>query len=145
MIYLDTSVVAPLYWSEALSDAIEELVRDESELGISQLVEVELVSALSRRVRMGELGPTEAQSIAEQFQTDLDDGFYVLIPIEPNHYTQARDWIRQFSTSLRTLDALHLAIAATNHIPLVTADEELIESAGQLQVEVRVLEPNVEE
>lgn len=45
MIYLDTSVVAPFYWAEAFSDAVEELLRQETELGISQLVEVELCSA----------------------------------------------------------------------------------------------------
>ena len=55
MIYLDTSIVAPLYWAETLSDKIEELVLSETELGLSQLVEVELVSTLSRRVRMREI------------------------------------------------------------------------------------------
>ncbi len=50
MIYLDTSIVAPLYWVEALSDRVEQLILSETELGLSQLVEVEFVSALSRRV-----------------------------------------------------------------------------------------------
>ncbi|AUB34638.1 putative nucleic acid-binding protein, containings PIN domain [Nostoc flagelliforme CCNUN1] len=46
MIYLDTSVIAPLYWTEALSvsDAVEQLLLNEAEVGLSQLVEVELVS-----------------------------------------------------------------------------------------------------
>jgi uncharacterized protein len=49
LIYLDTSVLAPLYWTEALSDAVEALLSDEYlEPAISQLVEVEFVSALSR-------------------------------------------------------------------------------------------------
>lgn len=42
MIYLDTSIVAPFYWSEALSDKVEELLRTEPERGLSRLVEVEL-------------------------------------------------------------------------------------------------------
>ncbi|MEH1824969.1 MAG: hypothetical protein V7L22_06315 [Nostoc sp.] len=41
MIYLDTSVIAALYWREALSDAIEQLLLNETEVGLSQLVEVE--------------------------------------------------------------------------------------------------------
>jgi uncharacterized protein len=43
LIYLDTSVIAPLYWTEALSDAIEALLRIELEPALSQLVEVELI------------------------------------------------------------------------------------------------------
>ncbi len=74
MIYLDTSVVAPLYWGEALSDTVEELVLTETELVLSQLVEVELVSALSRRVRMREISQEDATAIVERFQTDLDSG-----------------------------------------------------------------------
>jgi hypothetical protein len=55
LIYLDTSVIAPFYWAEALSDTVEQLLRIETEPRLSQLVEVELFSALSRRVRMGEI------------------------------------------------------------------------------------------
>jgi predicted nucleic acid-binding protein len=42
LIYLDTSVLAPLYWTEALSDTVGEVVLAETELVLSQLVEVEL-------------------------------------------------------------------------------------------------------
>ena len=76
MIYLDTSVVAPLYWAEALSDRVEALLRQGVELGMLQLVEIELCSALSRRVRVGEIERDEAQAIANRFQSDLYSGFY---------------------------------------------------------------------
>ena len=55
MIYLDTSVLAPFYWTEALTEKVEALFLAEVELSISYLVEVELISSLSRRVRMGEI------------------------------------------------------------------------------------------
>jgi len=35
LIYLDTSVVAPFYWVEALSHGVEALLRQEVESGIS--------------------------------------------------------------------------------------------------------------
>lgn len=139
MIYLDTSVVAPLYWAEPLSEVVEALLRQEAELQISQLVEVEFCSALSRRVRMKEIARNQAQAIVTRFQDDLDDGFYVRLALEPVHYDLARDWLRRFDTSLRTLDGLHLAIANSHNIPLVTADEGLVASADMLGVEVRVL------
>jgi uncharacterized protein len=141
LIYLDTSVVVPFYWSEALSDKVEELLRTETEPGLSQLVEVELFSALSRRVRMREISQEGARAIANRFQTHLENDFYLRIPIESIHYQLARDWIGQFNTSLRTLDALHLACASSNNLYLVTADEALAVSAEALGVEVQLLRP----
>ncbi|MEH1800796.1 MAG: type II toxin-antitoxin system VapC family toxin [Nostoc sp.] len=139
MIYLDTSVIAPLYWREALSDVVEQLLLNETEVGLSQLVEVEMVSALSRRVRMREISQQDATTIVERFQADLDSGFYTQITVETVHYNLAREWISRFNTPLRTLDALHLTIAFQNHIQLVTADEALATSAEVLGVEVSLL------
>jgi predicted nucleic acid-binding protein len=144
LIYLDTSVVAAFYWTEALSDTVEQLLRHEAEPGLSQLVEVELFSALSRRVRMGEIYREDARLIVEQFQADLDNGFYTRIALEAIHYNLAREWIGRFDTPLRTLDALHLAIAAENGLRLVTADEALAGSAEAFGVEVQILRPPTE-
>ena len=140
MIYLDTSIVAPLYWAEKLSDRVEELVLSETELGLSQLVQVELVSALSRRVRTREIPQDDATAIVENFQTDIDSGFYTRVTLETIHYHLAREWISQFTTPLRTLDALHLAVASQNNIRLVTADVALATSAQFLGVDILLLE-----
>ncbi|MDZ8067028.1 MAG: type II toxin-antitoxin system VapC family toxin [Nostoc sp. DedQUE08] len=139
LIYLDTSIIAPLYWTEALSDVVEQLLINETEVGLSQLVEVELVSALSRRVRMREISQQDATAIVARFQADLESEFYTQIAMETVHYNLAREWISRFDTSLRTLDALHLAIAFQNNIRLVTADEALGTSAEVLGVEVLLL------
>ncbi len=137
--YLDTSVIAPFYWSEALSDIVEELLRTATTRELSQLAEVELFLALSRRVRMRQISQTDSIAIANRFQTHLDSNFYLPIPIESIHYQLARDWISSFNTSLRTLDALHLACASTNNICLVTADRALAASADALEIEVHLL------
>lgn len=136
--------MAAFYWTEALSDTVEQLLREEAEPGLSQLVEVELFSALSRRVRMGEISQEDARGIVEQFQADLDSGFYTCIALEPVHYNLAREWIGRFDTPLRTLDALHLAIAVENDLRLVTADEGLAGSAQTFGVEVQILRPPTE-
>lgn len=139
MIYLDTSVVAPFYWQEALSGTVEVLMGNEPELGLSQLVKVELTSALARRVRMGDIPQKIARTILERFHTHLDAGFYTQIALESRHYALACEWIGRFETPLRTLDAVHLAIAAFNNVQLVTADTGLAESAVLLGVEVQLL------
>jgi len=142
-------VVAPFYWIEVLSDTVEELLRQEAELGISQLVDVELCSALSRRVRVGDIARDAAQAIANRFQVDRDHGFYIQLALEPIHYSMARDWIRRFDTPLRTLDALHLAVAVSNYSPLVTGwkvydnsgkDYRLVAEGGPNQRE-RICDP----
>lgn len=142
MIYLDTSVIAPFYWAEPLSDLVEELMRSQSELNLSQLVEVELMSALSRRVRMREISQATANKIGDRFETHLNNDFYRLISLESVHYQLARNWIARFNTSLRTLDALHLACASSNNLRLVTADEALAASADVLKIETQLLTLN---
>jgi uncharacterized protein len=139
LIYLDTSVVAPFYWQEQLSDTVQTLLGNESEVALSQLVEVELFSALSRRVRMGEISQDQAGVIAERFETHVDYGFYTRLSVEGLHYSLAKEWIRRFDTPLRTLDALHLAIASSQGICLITADRGLAGSAEAFGVEVRLL------
>jgi uncharacterized protein len=139
LIYLDTSVLAPFYWTEAISDAVEQLFEQHERLVISELSEVELISALSRRVRMGEIDRADASAIAARFQAALDAEFYQLVTVTPLHYQTAKQWMQQFDTPLRTLDALHLAIASGLSIPLVTADLGLGKSATSLNVDVQVL------
>jgi uncharacterized protein len=138
LIYLD-SVIAPFYWQEQLSETVQELLHDESDIALSQLVEVELFSALSRRVRMREISQDQAGAIADQFESHIDYGFYARLPVEALHYRLAQDWIRRFDTPLRTLDALHLAIAFSQEICLVTADQGLAGSAETFGIEVRLL------
>jgi uncharacterized protein len=139
VIYLDTSVVAPFYWQEALSDQVEALLSDESDMGLSELVEVELCSALSRRVRTREISQGQARDIVAQFQLHLEHQFYRRIAVKATHYSLAKTWISRFETSLRSLDALHLAIASVNGVRLVTADQALAKSAVFFGVEVQLL------
>lgn len=128
MIYLDTSIVVPAYCTEPLSDRVDELLRQGSDLAISNLTEVEFYSALSRKVRQRELTLDEAQQISIDFQTDLNAGIYRKLVVEAIHYQLAQAWISQFNTVLRTLDALHLAVASRYEIPVVTADIGLAQS-----------------
>jgi uncharacterized protein len=90
---------------------------------------------------MKEISQEEARAIANRFSYHLENDFYLRIPIEPLNYQLARDWISRFNTSLRTLDALHLACASSNNFCLVTADEVLAASAEALEIEAQLLRP----
>lgn len=139
MIYLDTSAIAPFYWPEALSTMVVDALRQESERVLSDLTVVELYSALSRRVRLGEITQNDAQQIVNQVQVHLQSNFYQTKSLSSRHYQQAQRWLVQFNTPLRTLDALHLALASAQKCVLLTADIALARSAEILEVPVRLL------
>lgn len=108
-------------------------------LVISALVEVEFASALGRRVRAGDLSAASARAALAQFHAHQSEGFYRLIPIERSHFDRARRWIETLRTPLRTLDALHLALAADSGSVLITADVRLARAASSLRVRRRLL------
>jgi predicted nucleic acid-binding protein len=83
----------------------------------------------------------ESQQLATNFWADLATGIYQRLPIEAIHYQIAETWISQFSTVLRTLDALHLATANAAQIRLVTGDIGLAQSAQILGLAVDLILP----
>jgi predicted nucleic acid-binding protein len=141
LIYLDTSIIVPAYCAEPLSDRVDELLRRESDIAISDLTEVEFYSALSQKVRRRDLMLDEAQQIASDFRSDLNSGIYRRLQVESVHYQQARNWIGQFSTVLRTLDALHLALGYMCQMKVVTGDIGLAKSGQVFGVDVELILP----
>ena len=135
MFYLDTSVIAAYYCPEPLSGKAEDFLTLHPRPAISSLTELEMFSAMSRKIREGGLNRKTAGKIAGKFLGHVDGHFYRYLPVESHHYRLARDWIGLFSTRLKTLDALHLAIAFSEGLTLVTADHELAESAQTLSLD----------
>ena len=140
MIYLDTSVVVAYYCPEPLSGQAERCIRAHVSPAISDLTEVEIRSALSRKVRLGELRVEDARKIASRFTVHIEDNLYRRLALERRHYELARDWLGRFDLTLRALDALHLAVAASEGLRLVTADEALARSAKALSVQAERLQ-----
>ncbi|MEX1198169.1 MAG: type II toxin-antitoxin system VapC family toxin [Pseudohongiellaceae bacterium] len=131
MLYFDTSALLPYYRNEAASEHVQALLSTQVQpVLISHLTEVEVASALARWVRTGELTEPEANRIESAFQEDLDQGRFARCPIELAHYQRAIHWISTRKTSLRTLDALHLACAAHRQACLISEDAALIDAAG---------------
>jgi len=134
MHYVDTSVLVAYYCPEALSEKVEAFLTTHIQTSISLLTEVELFSAISRKIREGNLHAEDGSRITSLFLSHREASFYRSIEIESRHYAVARDWIGQFNTPLRSLDAIHLAIASSESLILVTADDRLAESAETLRI-----------
>jgi hypothetical protein len=97
------------------------------------------MSALSRKIREGGLPMADGERIAALFDQHVENGLYRRIPVSEQHYIAAQAWLRGFNTSLRSLDAIHLAVAGSANLQLVTADKILASSATTLGIATQFL------
>ncbi|MBS3917357.1 MAG: type II toxin-antitoxin system VapC family toxin [Deltaproteobacteria bacterium] len=140
MVYVDTSVLVGYYCPEPISEKVERFLMAQKRPAISLLTEVELFSALSKKIRGKEMNRRDASKVSARFLTHLDNDYYTNIPVETHHYRLARDWIGLFNTDLKSLDALHLAISSAENLTLVTVDKSLFKSARALTRDAILLE-----
>lgn len=139
--YFDTSAVVAYYVPELLSDRVQTLYQTERERAISDLVEVEVLSALSLRVRIGGLERTDAERIARLFVRHIEGGLYTRQHLDASHFRLARDFIARFDLPLKAPDALHLAFCAAEGLRILTADEQLARNAQALAIDAYLVEP----
>lgn len=122
-IYCDTSVVVPYYVPEVHSAKAEQVLDSHPQRIISPLVLTEVSSAFRRKVHDKVLSRADAQSAWEDFKQDVATGIFRLTELERRHYDHAASTMWQAKERLRTLDAVHLAIADLDGFTLATADD----------------------
>ena len=110
--YVDTSAFAKWYLNEARSDDVEAFIRARRSIAISRLTAVELRCLLARRRRSKEIDRRTERGVLEEFEGDVRQGFVMVHPLEDRHAVAAYGLLTHLTRHpLRTLDALHLAIA----------------------------------
>lgn len=139
MIYADTSVIAAYYCPEPLSVKAERLLVAEAAPAISWLTEVELASAVARKVREGELSSSDGGLILARFRLHVSSSLYSMTALDAVHYETARTWLGRCAVVLRSLDALHLAVAFSIGATVVTADRGQKKAADALGLPARLL------
>ena len=120
--YVDTSVLGAYYCPETLSSVAEEAILRLASPVISHLSEIEFCSLVARKCRLKELKKGQAREIVDLFSNHVAEGFYRRMPLTVEHFIKARTWIASMTSTLRTLDALHLAAATSEGLDLITAD-----------------------
>lgn len=139
MAYIDTSVLVAYYCPEPLSRRAQAALRRERVTAVSPLTEVEFCSALSLKTRGGDMAKADAERILSLFRLHLEERRHRILPIDAATYALACDWLARFSTPLRTVDAIHLAVAFANDLKLVTADKGLARSAKHFGVKHKLI------
>ena len=137
MHYVDTSaIVAMLAYEQAGSQIRTALQGKEAEgLMISSWVVTEVSSALSLKIRTGELTVQTRAAALAQWQAIRESSFAEL-PVDAEAFYAAARYATRHELSLRAGDALHLAICAANGCTLVTLDERMAKAALELGVPV---------
>ena len=138
MVYLDTSFIAPLAIAEARSEAVEALVMKvkPGDLATGMWTPVELASLVARKLRMGEMSATDADSVRRELRRILAESFDVLLPNAADYATAAH-FLEMPKINLRAGDAFHLAIAANHGAKkILSLDQGFIKAGRQLRLPV---------
>lgn len=137
-LYCDTSALAKWYIAEPRSEDVVALFRQEPAVTVSTLTALELRSLLARRRRAGEFSAEYEMRAFATFEQDLADGHVQMYPLDDHAARVALHLIAQLPEHpLRTLDALHLALARDLSCPrLATADRTMAAAAAALGFEV---------
>ncbi|MCX7060588.1 MAG: type II toxin-antitoxin system VapC family toxin [Gammaproteobacteria bacterium] len=134
MHYVDTSAFAEVLLNDPERAVVEALLEALQQDGLcsSRWTQVEIFSAISRRVRDGRLGVGAAERVRQLYANEISRQVE-LLPITPDCFSLAASWLAQASLGLRAADALHLATASVHKIDsFLTLDRKLRTIAATL-------------
>ena len=136
--YLDTSALAKWYLNEAGSEAFVEFLQGLDSAVISSLSVTEMRSLLSRRRRMGDLSVELEYLLFAALLDDICRGWLQRYPLDDARFAEATNLIARYPEHpLRTLDALHLTVAADLAVSIVaTADGVMADAALSMGLQV---------
>ena len=138
-VYLDASVLAALFTVDPFSERTDRFFRGLGAVAVvSDFGAVELASAISRHVRMRELTKDEAQQALSAF--DLWAARMTSrVETLSLDVRAAEAYLRRLDLTLRTADALNIAIAQRLGAELATFDVRMADSARAIGLSVTAI------
>lgn len=136
MIYVDTSLLLAVYTPEAQSERANRILESASFILISDLTVAEFYVGLARKVKLKVLSPRQAEAAGAAFESHLAEGLLHRTALHSRHSEAAGQLAIKSALMLRTLDALHLAVAIGLDVRLATFDTRLADAAREFGVEV---------
>jgi predicted nucleic acid-binding protein len=135
-IYLDVNVIVPLFAIDPLNSRADRALRGlHDRLIVSDFSAAEFSSVIARRVRTRDLRAEEARTAFSNFDT-WRARHTQLVEINSIDLMGATSLLRRLDLSLRTPDALHIAIAQRAGCKLLTFDRTMASIARALRIGV---------
>jgi uncharacterized protein len=135
-VYLDVNVVIPLFAVDLLSDRAEKALRKlDDDLVVSDFCAAEFSSVIARRVRTRDLRAEEARTAFSNFDSWCAR-YTRRLEIDTIDVSGASSLMRRLDLSLRTPDALHLAMVHRTNCKLLTFDRSMASAARGLGIEI---------
>ncbi len=135
MVYVDTSVLVPLFLNEPHSlVAADWYAHEKSELVAAAWCIPEFASALGMKQRTGAIDAQQARGAWERFERMVAADLR-LLPVAPSNFHRAAELVLDAASALRAGDALHLACAeAAGAKRMATLDDVLSRNAQRLKI-----------
>ena len=140
MVYVDTSVLVPLFLNEPHSVAVADwYAREKSALVAAAWCGPEFASALGIKQRTGAIDAQQARGAWIRFERMVAADLR-LLPVAPDNFHRAAELVLDAASALRAGDALHLACAeAAGAKRMATLDDVLSRNALRLKINPVVL------
>jgi predicted nucleic acid-binding protein len=137
MVYADTSVIVPLLIPEPKTQAVTAWFSGLQDApACSDWLLPEFYSALSIKLRTGQISEAHAKRVSKEFEA-LADGGLRIAPVSRDAFRQAAKMVQQHAHGLRAGDSLHLAVAlelGASH--MATLDSTLAANAKRNRIKL---------
>jgi uncharacterized protein len=135
-VYLDVNVIVPLFALDALSNRAEKILRSlHDNLIVSNFSAAEFSSAIAKRVRTRDLTAEEALAAFSNFHSWCAR-YPQQVEIDSMDVLGASSLMRRLDLSLRTPDAIHIALVQRIGCKLMTFDLAMASAARVLGLEI---------
>ena len=140
MLYLDTSLLVAALTNETETERMQRWLGQQQpdELAISDWVVTEFSSALSIKLRAGQINENQRAEVLSLFTRLVTDSLAV-VPVSRLEFRTAARFADQHALGLRAGDALHLAICTDHGATLCTLDRRLANAGSVLGVKAMLL------
>ena len=140
MLYLDTPLLVAAFTNEAETERIQHWLgrQPEDNLAISDWVATEFTSALSIKLRTGQIDANDRAEVLAKFAQLAADSLTV-VPVSRLQFRTAARFADQHTLGLRAGDALHLAVCADHGATLCALDRRLNDAGSLLGIKTILL------